>query len=429
MAARLGCTLVVTKQQEQPFCRPLGITEDTVLTSYLKTAHYQLWSLCLVFSTTIVCQGELPQHFMGDGKVLTKAEIFDGWIALFDGESLYGWRPQKAANFEVKDGAIVVESGEQCLLCTTTQFSDYILRLDFRSDPTTNSGIFLRTSPSPKDVTHASYELNIAPQDNPFPTGSLVQRQKVSGKGGDDAWHTYEVTMDGGHVVIKLDGEQIMDYTDADPVGRGFIGLQHNSGRVEFKNIKLKPLGMSPLFNEKNLDDWTSYPNMASKFTVTPEGYLNLKHGKGQLESKGKYGDFVLQLEAITHGSSVNSGVFFRSIPGDEMMGYESQLQNGSPNPNELMPRTGSVVRRKLARTIAADDFEWFAKTIVAEGPHIAVWVNGYLVTDFVDRRKPNENPRRGLRTEPGTIIIQGHDEATEVTFRDLQISEMKPRH
>ncbi len=388
-----------------------------------------LLAATLALRFAAACSAQLPAQFLGEGKVLTKQEVYDGWIALFDGETLYGWRPQKAADFRVEDGAIVVESGEKCLLCTTTQFADYVLKVDFRSEPKTNSGIFLRTPPKPNDVTHGCFELNIAPPDNPFPTGSLVQREKVEGQGGDDAWHSYEVTMQGGHVVIKLDGEQILDYTDPTPVGRGFIGLQHNSGRVEFKNIKLKPLGSTPLFNEKDLAGWKQYPDMASKFSVTPEGYLKLQHGKGQLETTGKYGDFVLQLEAITHGPSLNSGVFFRSIPGDEMMGYESQIQNGSPNPKELMPRTGSIVRFKLARTIAADDFEWFGKTIVAEGPHIGVWVNGFMVSDWVDRRKPNENPRRGLRTEPGTIILQGHDAATDVTFRDLNVVEMAPRH
>jgi len=373
--------------------------------------------------------GELPQHFLGEDKVLTKAEVHDGWIALFDGATLYGWRPQKAANFRVEDGAIIVDSGEKALLCTTTQFSDYVLKVDFRCDAKTNSGIFLRTPPKLENVKTACYELNIAPPDNAYPTASLVQRKKVEIDAPAETWHSYEVTMDGGHVMIKLNGETVLDYTDDAPVGRGFIGLQHNSGRVEFKNVKLKPLGSKPIFNEKDLEGWKQYPDMASKFTVTPEGYLSLKHGKGMLESKGTYGDFVLQLEAITHGPSLNSGVFFRSIPGEEMMGYESQIQNGSPNPKELMPRTGSIVRRKLARTIAADDFEWFAKTIVAEGPHIAVWVNGYLVSDWVDRRKKDKNPRRGLRTDSGTIILQGHDDATEVTFRDLQISEMKPRY
>ena len=374
---------------------------------------------------------QLPAGFLGEEGVLTKQELADGWIALFDGETLYGWRPQEAANFRVEDGAIVVDSGEQCLLCTTTQFSDYVFKVDFRSDPMTNSGIFLRTPPKPANVDRACYELNIADPANPFPTGSLVQRQKVEGQGGDDAWHHYEVTMDGGHVVIKMDGDLILDYQDPAPVGRGFIGLQHNKGRVEFKNIKLKPLGVKSIFNGEDLSGWKEYPEMAASFSATPERTLHAKGGKGMLETRDVYGDFVLQFECVTHGAYQNSGLFFRCIPGEEMNGYESQIQHGFMPGSEsepLHPRTGAIFRRKNARRQIGNDFEWFAKTIIAEGPHMAVWVNGYLVTDWVDRRKPDKNPRRGLRMEAGSIMIQGHDPTTEVSFRKMQIGEMKPR-
>jgi len=77
---------------------------------------------------------------------------------------------------------------------------------------------------------------------------------------------------------------------------------------------------------------------------------------------------------------------------------------------------------------VIADDFEWFAKTIIAEGPHIAVWVNGTQVTDWTDKREPDENPRRGLRLEPGTIMIQGHDPTTDLSFRNLRAAEMPRR-
>lgn len=389
-----------------------------------------LRSAIVVLFTTTITFGQLPQTFLGEEGVLTKQELADGWIALFDGETLYGWRPQEAANFRVIDGTIVVDQGAQCLLCTTTQFSDYVLKVDFRSDPMTNSGIFLRTPPKPSNVDKACYELNIADPTNPFPTGSLVQRQKVEGQGGDDAWHQYEVTMDGGHVIIKLDGNVILDYQDPTPVGRGFIGLQHNQGKVEFKNIKLKPLGVASIFNRKDLSGWKEYPEMSASFSATPEGNLYAKGGKGMLETQGIYGDFVLQFECITHAAYQNSGLFFRCIPGEEMNGYESQIQHGFPPGGDepLHARTGAIFRRKNARRQIGNDFEWFAKTIIAEGPHIAVWVNGYLATDWVDRRKPDPNPRRGLRTEAGSIMIQGHDPTTEVSFRKLRIGEMKPR-
>jgi hypothetical protein len=49
-------------------------------------------------------------------------------------------------------------------------------------------------------------------------------------------------------------------------------------------------------------------------------------------------------------------------------------------------------------------------------------------VTDFVDRRPPDANPRRGLRLEPGSILLQAHDAATDYSFRKLRLAEMAPR-
>ena len=84
--------------------------------------------------------------------------------------------------------------------------------------------------------------------------------------------------------------------------------------------------------------------------------------------------------------------------------------------------------RRVDARRVNADDNQWFAKTIIAIGPHFAVWVNGYHVTDWTDQRKPHANPRKGLRLEPGTIMFQGHDPTTDVLMREIKVREISPR-
>ena len=362
---------------------------------------------------------------------LTPEELEDGWISLFDGESLYGWRPAGKADFKVVDGAITVNSGEVCLLRTTTQFSDYVLKVDFRCEPDTNSGVFLRTSPDPKDVKKDCYELNIAGEDNPFPTGSLVGRKKYDGPGTTGQWQTFEARMDRETVTIKLDGNEIMQYSDPSPAGRGFIGLQHNKGKVEFRNVKLKPLRTASLFDGKSLDGWKEYPNMASRFSVTDDGELNVKDGRGQLESSKSFGDFVLQLECISYAKALNSGIFFRCIPGDEMMGYECQIQNGFKDDDRTKPEdcgTGGFFRRQNARRVVADDNEWFYETLIVEGPHMAAWVNGIQVSDWTDKRKPHKNPRKGLRKEPGTLMIQGHDPTTNLSFRDIRAGEMEVR-
>jgi len=150
---------------------------------------------------------------------LTPEEQADGWLLLFDGETLVGWRAAGEAEFRVEDGRIVVSSGDVCLLRTTTQLGDYALKVDFRAAEGTNSGIFLRTSPDPAKVDRDCYELNIAPPDNPFPTGSFVQRQKVNdAQDSPDQWHSYEVTADGGRFVVRLDGRELLHYTDESPL-------------------------------------------------------------------------------------------------------------------------------------------------------------------------------------------------------------------
>jgi hypothetical protein len=364
---------------------------------------------------------------------LTPDELADGWILLFDGETLFGWRPASETNWEARDGAISANEGEAGLLCTTSQFGNYQLRVDFRSAPGTNSGVFLRTSPDPSDVTTKCYELNIADSGtNPYPTGSFVQRQPaVEGEHDSADWQTFDVTADVGHFVVKLDGETVLDYTDPNPLGRGFIGLQFRSGKVEFRNIKLRPLGMKDLFHGKDLSGWKTYPDMASKFTVTEEGWLHVADGRGQLETEGTYADFTLQLETFVNGKGLNSGIFFRSIPGDVMNGYECQIHNGFLEGDRTKPQdcgTGGIFRRQDARKVVANDFEWFHTTIHADDKHMAAWVNGYQVSDWTDNRPANENPRRGLRLEPGTIIIQGHDPTTDISFRNLRIAEIPER-
>jgi hypothetical protein len=363
--------------------------------------------------------------------LLSAAELADGWISLFDGQTLFGWKAGSQADWRVEDGVIVVSSGEKGLLYTTTQFGNYVLRVDFRSEQGTNSGIFLHTPPQPLDPSSDCYELNIAEADNPFPTASLVQRKKAEVKTPSGQWHSFEVTVDGDRVAIKLNGQEILDYTDPKPLRRGHIGLQLNSGKVAFRNIRLKPLGTASLFNGRDLSGWKTYPEMPSKFTVTPGGELNVQNGRGQLETEGSYGDFALQLECQTHAPRLNSGVFFRCIPGDDMMGYECQIHNGFQNDDRTQPQdcgTGGFFRRQNARRVVADDLTWFHMTLVADGPRMAAWVNGYQVSDWTDDRPANENPRKGLRLEAGTIMIQGHDPTTNISFRNLRIAESAPR-
>ena len=146
---------------------------------------------------------------------------------------------------------------------------------------------------------------------------------------------------------------------------------------------------------------------------VTEKGELHLSHGPGQIETDADFTNFVLQLDCKVNGSGLNSGIFFRTLRKGRWAGYESQIQNGFKDGDRTKPKdygTGAIYRRQPARYVVADDREWFTKTIVADGPHLAVWVNGYQVTDWTDKRPVKESGREGMRLGPGAIAIQGHD-------------------
>jgi hypothetical protein len=383
----------------------------------------------LAWMLIAVCTASVPAAEIAPG--LTEQQLAQGWISLFDGESLFGWQPAGSADWRVEDRAIVVSEGDVSLLCTRSQFADYVLRVDFKAEPSTNSGLFLRTSPKPANVAQDCYELNIAPPDNPFPTGSLVQRKRTAMVPTSGQWQTFEARLEAGQVTIRLDGQVVLEYDDPQPLGRGFIGLQHNQGRVAFRNIYLKPLGLASLLNGRNLQGWTRSASSAAKFTVTPEGELSIDGGKGHLESDLQLQDFVLQMEAKTLSENSNSGLFFRCIPGQELMGYESQIHHGIVDGDRSRPAdggTGAIFRRQNARRVLTDDDVWFYKTLVVDGPHIGVWVNGLPVTDWTDTRKADANPRRGRRLEAGTLMLQGHDAGTSLLIRKLGAVELPAR-
>ena len=113
---------------------------------------------------------------------LTADEITAGWLALFDGETLFGWEPTSQANWRVKDGVIEVTEGEPGLLCTTTQFADYELRLDFRFAKGTNSGVFLHVEPGKRWITTDALTPDWKPAGQPFMVATVELTPTADGK-------------------------------------------------------------------------------------------------------------------------------------------------------------------------------------------------------------------------------------------------------
>ena len=148
---------------------------------------------------------------------LKREELEAGWIRLFDGRTLFGWKANSDLIWSVKDGIISGRQGIPGLLCTTTHFADYELRCDYRVAKGGNSGIFLRTPLKPTDPAVDCYELNMCDTHPSFGTSSLVKRAKPEPAVlGDGEWHSFHVRVEGPKVVVQFDGKQVLEYARRD---------------------------------------------------------------------------------------------------------------------------------------------------------------------------------------------------------------------
>lgn len=386
-----------------------------------------VWAMALL--VTALCTPVMAQN------TLTPKEVSDGWILLFDGETDFGWKARGNANWTVKDGMVEASGEGDGMLATTTEFANFEVKAECWVDKETNSGVFLRGPVGDAEITPMnSYEVNINDAHPEWPSGSIngigKTRRRVTTVG---RWSKVEVLAEGDHLVVKYDGRTTLDTKNSNQA-RGVLALQHfGKGTVRFRGIKLRPLSQKPFFNGKDLTGWNVLPGHASVYTVTPEGWMNVKNGNGEIQSEAQFGDFTLQLDILSNGTHLNSGVFFREKPGGFWAGYESQIRNQWQGEDRTKPvdfGTGGMYNHQPARRVISSDREWFTMTVIAHGLHFATWVNGIQVTDFTDMRRPNEdNARNGSRRSAGVIGLQGHDPTTDLSFRNIRAAEYpKPR-
>src|SRR5262249_7022984 len=112
----------------------------------------------------------------------------------------------------------------------------------------------------------------------------------VKPSSGIDSDYQFTVGPDG-----ILNGEVRKEYKPDGALSSRFVVTA--GGKFQLTNVKLKPLDLKPLFNGKDLTGWKEFPGRKSKFSITPEGWLQLKDGPGDLQTEGLYDDFILQLE------------------------------------------------------------------------------------------------------------------------------------
>jgi hypothetical protein len=185
------------------------------------------------------------------------------WQTIFDGKTLDGW---KAADhdecFKVEDGAIVAGGGPMAHLfyvgpVGNHDFKNFELKLEVMTKPGSNGGIFFHTEPQ-IGTLKKGYEAQVCNTHTDLRrTGGLVAIQDIMNTSPvkDDEWFEYDILVSGKRIVLKVNGNTTVDYTEPENPGRpkgrerrllshGQIALQAHdpNSTVFYRNIRVKVL-------------------------------------------------------------------------------------------------------------------------------------------------------------------------------------------
>jgi len=170
----------------------------------------------------------------------------DGWISMFDGKTLQGWKANdNPESWKVVDGAITGDGQRSHLFWMVRECQDCEFRAEVKLNHSGNSGMYIRTAWGPGFPK--GYEAQVEnTSPDPQRTGSLYGFSKVLEQlVPDDTWWTQDVTAKGNRLVIAVNGKVVTDYVDEkNTYTKGYLALQqHNQGSVvQFRHLMMREL-------------------------------------------------------------------------------------------------------------------------------------------------------------------------------------------
>lgn len=195
-----------------------------------------------------------------------------GFVSIFNGHDLSGWKYGMWGNHENKvgkgysaaDGVIFCTPTDGGDLYTEKEYADFILRFEFKLTANANNGIGIR-SPAQGDAAYTGMEIQVLDDSGSWYThlhewqyhGSIYD--VVAAKRGHlkplGEWNAEEIRAEGRHITVILNGATIVD-ANLDDVKdptilrhhgglkrtTGHVGFLGHQSRVEFRNLRIKDL-------------------------------------------------------------------------------------------------------------------------------------------------------------------------------------------
>jgi len=200
---------------------------------------------------------------------LSAAAADDGWVELFDGHSLQGWRPsENKASWKVVNGQMAADGPRSHLFydgpVKGADFRNFELEVEAMARPGCNSGVYFHTAYQERDFPQKGFEVQIA--NTAGGDGGYRERKKTGSLYGlrnvykqfiaDDQWFKIQVAVRGKNVQIRLNGLLVVDYIEPSPpvipeggererfLDHGTFALQcHNDGsHAFFRSVRVRPL-------------------------------------------------------------------------------------------------------------------------------------------------------------------------------------------
>jgi len=201
--------------------------------------------------------------FSPDGKTLAtgragKIELWDlysepGWVQLFNGQDLDGWKEivKGPTRWKVEGNVLKWAPGlsllPSILNTERTDFRDFHLRMELKTNSSTRASVHMRSDGLIKTSGYGVWLMTIegkAPVFSLIREGATAQKAKPAHVKPEE-WQQLEIIARGGEFQVKVDGQLLVQWTDDNPLatsGPITISQMLPSGMLEFRKIEIKEL-------------------------------------------------------------------------------------------------------------------------------------------------------------------------------------------